>query len=190
MVTSLQSVCACAECSLLKYQAEAAVHSQGVVQDTSFKPQPTQCPVSFPTLQTKPSRRSVALPRIPRKVNLEPIRRPLSPIASLRTTGNLLPTSLILSRTSLISLRQFNNSIRRLLWCRTLQNPLLTIPCRSSVTQIQKIITSQKGISIDLDNLGRDLHSHSKELYLWGQSEADDSKDGWFSPFSSVLILA
>ena len=48
----------------------------------------------------------------------------------------------------------------------------------SSATPVQKIITSQKGISIDFDSLSRDTHSHSKELYLWGQAEADDIKDG------------
>ncbi|KAI0778536.1 Eisosome component PIL1-domain-containing protein [Trametes elegans] len=47
----------------------------------------------------------------------------------------------------------------------------------SSVTPVQKIITAQKGVALDLDNLGRDAHATSKELYTWGQSEPEDLKD-------------
>ncbi|KAI0702521.1 Eisosome component PIL1-domain-containing protein, partial [Cytidiella melzeri] len=47
----------------------------------------------------------------------------------------------------------------------------------SSTTPVQKIITSQKGIAIDYDNVSRDAQTHSKELYLWGQTESDDIKD-------------
>ncbi|KAH9847364.1 Eisosome component PIL1-domain-containing protein [Lenzites betulinus] len=47
----------------------------------------------------------------------------------------------------------------------------------SSVTPAQKIVTSQKGVALDLDNLGRDVHAQSKELYTWGQTENDDIKD-------------
>ncbi|KAI0375355.1 hypothetical protein BV20DRAFT_1009716 [Pilatotrama ljubarskyi] len=47
----------------------------------------------------------------------------------------------------------------------------------SSVTPVQKIITAQKGVALDLDNVGRDAHSHSKELYMWGQNEEEDIKD-------------
>ncbi|KAJ3480863.1 hypothetical protein NLI96_g8055 [Meripilus lineatus] len=56
----------------------------------------------------------------------------------------------------------------------------------SSVSPVQKIITSQKGVSIDHDSLARDLHAHSKELYMWGQNEGDDIRDvtdrlGWLT---------
>ncbi|EIW64415.1 uncharacterized protein TRAVEDRAFT_139192 [Trametes versicolor FP-101664 SS1] len=47
----------------------------------------------------------------------------------------------------------------------------------SSVTPVQKIITAQKGLALDFDNVGRDAHAHSKELYTWGQAEYDDLKD-------------
>ncbi|KAI0361232.1 hypothetical protein OH77DRAFT_1585375 [Trametes cingulata] len=47
----------------------------------------------------------------------------------------------------------------------------------SSVTPVQKIITAQKGVALDFDNVGRDAHSHSKELYMWGQNEEEDLKD-------------
>ncbi len=43
---------------------------------------------------------------------------------------------------------------------------------------MQKIITAQKGLALDFDNVGRDAHAHSKELYTWGQAEYDDLKDG------------
>ncbi|KAI0652224.1 Eisosome component PIL1-domain-containing protein [Trametes meyenii] len=47
----------------------------------------------------------------------------------------------------------------------------------SSVTPVQKIITAQKGIALDLDNVSRDAHTQSKELYTWGQTQHDDLKD-------------
>ncbi|KAJ3481131.1 hypothetical protein NLJ89_g12233 [Agrocybe chaxingu] len=40
-----------------------------------------------------------------------------------------------------------------------------------------KIITTEKGIAIDFDSVARDSKSQSKELYTWGQSEAEDLKD-------------
>ncbi|KAF9056230.1 Eisosome component PIL1-domain-containing protein [Panaeolus papilionaceus] len=46
-----------------------------------------------------------------------------------------------------------------------------------TTTPVQKIITIQKGVAIDLDSLSRDSKAHSKELYTWGQSEAEDLKD-------------
>ena len=50
--------------------------------------------------------------------------------------------------------------------------------CRSSTTPAQKIITTQKGIALDYDSVSRDAHAHSKELYMWGQNEHEDLKDG------------
>ena len=43
---------------------------------------------------------------------------------------------------------------------------------------MQKIITSGKGIAIDYDAVARDSQAHSKEIYLWGQEEDTDIKDG------------
>ncbi len=43
---------------------------------------------------------------------------------------------------------------------------------------MQKIITTQKGLALDYDNVSRDVHAHSKELYMWGQVENEDIKDG------------
>lgn len=48
----------------------------------------------------------------------------------------------------------------------------------STTSPVQKIITAEKGIALNLDNLSRDSKAQSKELYTWGQSEADDLKDG------------
>ena len=46
------------------------------------------------------------------------------------------------------------------------------------MTPVQKIITTKKGIALDFDNVSRDAQAHSKELYMWGQSENEDLKDG------------
>ena len=32
---------------------------------------------------------------------------------------------------------------------------------------------------MDLDNIAKDVKANSKELYMWGQTESDDLKDGW-----------
>ncbi|KAJ7619096.1 Eisosome component PIL1-domain-containing protein [Mycena polygramma] len=47
----------------------------------------------------------------------------------------------------------------------------------SSTTPIQRIITVEKGVAIDLDSLSRDAKAQSKELYTWGQAEDADLKD-------------
>ncbi|TFK57224.1 hypothetical protein OE88DRAFT_1650865 [Heliocybe sulcata] len=47
----------------------------------------------------------------------------------------------------------------------------------SSTTPVQKIITSQKGVALDVDSLSRDGKAQSKELYMWGQTEGQDLKD-------------
>jgi hypothetical protein len=44
------------------------------------------------------------------------------------------------------------------------------------------MITSGKGVSIDYDSASRDAQGQSKELYLWGQAEAADLKDGTSAP--------
>lgn len=49
-----------------------------------------------------------------------------------------------------------------------------------SATPVQKIITTEKGVAIDFDSISRDSKTQSKELYTWGQAEADDIKDGAF----------
>lgn len=59
----------------------------------------------------------------------------------------------------------------------------------SSTSPVQKIVTTQKGIALDLDSVSRDSHAHSKELYLWGQTEDGDLKDG-SSLFRSRVIIA
>jgi len=51
------------------------------------------------------------------------------------------------------------------------QNYLATSP-------LQKIITAEKGVALDFASLSRDGQSQSKELYLWGQQEQPDVKDG------------
>ncbi|KAH9950461.1 Eisosome component PIL1-domain-containing protein [Amylocystis lapponica] len=47
----------------------------------------------------------------------------------------------------------------------------------NSVSPLQRIVTSQKGVAIDFDSVSRDSHAHSKELYMWSQREDDDIKD-------------
>jgi hypothetical protein len=46
------------------------------------------------------------------------------------------------------------------------------------VSPSQKIITTRKGVALDYGSLSRDLKSSSKEIYLWGQAEPEDIKDG------------
>lgn len=43
---------------------------------------------------------------------------------------------------------------------------------------MQKIITTEKGVAIDYDSVSRNAKTQSKELYTWGQAEAEDIKDG------------
>lgn len=52
---------------------------------------------------------------------------------------------------------------------------------------MQKIITATKGVAIDCDNIARDAQAHSKELYLWGQTDDDDIKDGASTFISCTL---
>lgn len=47
----------------------------------------------------------------------------------------------------------------------------------STTSPAQKIITAEKGVAIDFDSVSRNSKAQSKELYTWGQSEADDLKD-------------
>ncbi|KAG2159930.1 Eisosome component PIL1-domain-containing protein [Suillus bovinus] len=47
----------------------------------------------------------------------------------------------------------------------------------TSTTPVQRIITSEKGVAIDCDALARDAKVQSKELYTWGQTQAEDLRD-------------
>ncbi|KAJ7786390.1 Eisosome component PIL1-domain-containing protein [Mycena metata] len=47
----------------------------------------------------------------------------------------------------------------------------------TATTPVQRIITIEKGVALDLDSLSRDAKAQSKELYTWGQSEDPDLKD-------------
>ena len=59
------------------------------------------------------------------------------------------------------------------------------------MTPVQKIITTKKGIALDFDNVSRDAQAHSKELYMWGQNENEDLKDGEYrvSAYTAILRL-
>ncbi|KAI0030659.1 Eisosome component PIL1-domain-containing protein [Vararia minispora EC-137] len=46
-----------------------------------------------------------------------------------------------------------------------------------SATPVQRIITTEKGVALDLDAFKRDAQAQSKELYMWGQNDAADVKD-------------
>jgi hypothetical protein len=60
-----------------------------------------------------------------------------------------------------------------------------------STSPVQKVITAEKGVAIDFDSVSRDSKAQSKELYTWGQSEAEDLKDGKFgSLFLSDINLS
>lgn len=48
----------------------------------------------------------------------------------------------------------------------------------TSTTPIQRIITLEKGVALDLDALARDGKTQSKELYTWGQDQDPDLTDG------------
>ncbi|KAH8988857.1 Eisosome component PIL1-domain-containing protein [Lactarius akahatsu] len=47
----------------------------------------------------------------------------------------------------------------------------------STTGPVQKIITAEKGVSLDFESLSRDAQAQSKELYMWGQHEEADVKD-------------
>ena len=40
------------------------------------------------------------------------------------------------------------------------------------------MIIAQKSLVLEYDNIGRDSKTYGKELYLWGQEQTDDLKDG------------
>ena len=48
--------------------------------------------------------------------------------------------------------------------------------------QVQLAITAQKSVSLQFEAAGRDLQVYSKELYLWGQDQPEDIKDGASPP--------
>ena len=45
-------------------------------------------------------------------------------------------------------------------------------------TPYQRLITTSKGVVMDFDSIAKDVKANSKELYMWGQTESDDLKDG------------
>ncbi|KAL5535615.1 LSP1 [Sanghuangporus sanghuang] len=47
----------------------------------------------------------------------------------------------------------------------------------ATVSPVQRIITSQKGVVLDFESVAKDAKSQSKELYMWGQGQDDDLKD-------------
>ncbi|KAH9022977.1 Eisosome component PIL1-domain-containing protein [Lactarius pseudohatsudake] len=47
----------------------------------------------------------------------------------------------------------------------------------STTGPVQKIVTAEKGVSLDFESLSRDAKAQSKELYTWGQQEEADVKD-------------
>ncbi|KAK2461867.1 hypothetical protein APHAL10511_006330 [Amanita phalloides] len=47
----------------------------------------------------------------------------------------------------------------------------------SSTTPLQRIVTAEKSVALDLESLSRDSQYQSKELYNWGHNELDDLKD-------------
>lgn len=51
----------------------------------------------------------------------------------------------------------------------------------STTSPLQKIVTAEKGVALDFQGVSSDIQSQSKELYLWGQREQADVKDGWYS---------
>ncbi|KAI6047584.1 Eisosome component PIL1-domain-containing protein [Pisolithus marmoratus] len=60
----------------------------------------------------------------------------------------------------------------------TLQHQLRNIGQQyTSTTPLQRIITTEKGVALDLDSLSRDSKAQSKELYTWGQGDDSDLRD-------------
>ena len=50
----------------------------------------------------------------------------------------------------------------------------------STTSPVQRIITTQKGVSLAFDGVCKEAKSQSRELYTWGQQEGSDIKDGAF----------
>ncbi|KAJ3550562.1 hypothetical protein NM688_g5048 [Phlebia brevispora] len=65
----------------------------------------------------------------------------------------------------------------------------------SSTTPAQRIITGAKGVALDYDAVAHDLQGYSKEMYLWGQTDAEDIRDvtdrlGWLNYVHGSLAAA
>jgi len=59
--------------------------------------------------------------------------------------------------------------------------PSLTlISSKGPDRQVQLAITAQKSVSLQFEAAGRHSQVYSKELYLWGQEQPEDIKDGMF----------
>ncbi|KAG6336939.1 hypothetical protein ID866_2133 [Astraeus odoratus] len=58
----------------------------------------------------------------------------------------------------------------------------------TNATPVQRIITTEKGVALDLDSLARDAKAQSKELYTWGQEEDADLKDGSLASSLAVKL--
>ena len=48
-------------------------------------------------------------------------------------------------------------------------------------TPYQRLVTTSKGLVLDYDNVAKDSKASSKELFMWGQTESDDLKDGGYT---------
>ncbi|KAF8343052.1 Eisosome component PIL1-domain-containing protein [Cantharellus anzutake] len=61
----------------------------------------------------------------------------------------------------------------------SIQNSLKSLQTHSAQDkQIQLLILGQKNLVYDYDNVGRNGKTFSKELYIWGQEQTDEIKDG------------
>lgn len=60
---------------------------------------------------------------------------------------------------------------------------------RRTVSPVQRVITASKGVALDFESIANDSKSQSKELYMWGQHEADDIKDGMFGQSQTNLVV-
>lgn len=61
----------------------------------------------------------------------------------------------------------------------------------TATTPLQRIITLEKGVALDVDSLARDSKTQSKELYTWGQAEDPDLTDGEHAlPYRRLSLIS
>jgi len=109
--------------------------------------------------------------------------RPTSPDAAINHLPMMLLRKAVINHTHStqfsINFALCSSSMRKLA-----STPLCDISqliLSRSTSPVQKVITAEKGVAIDFDSVSRDSKAQSKELYTWGQSEAEDLKDGKLS---------
>lgn len=58
---------------------------------------------------------------------------------------------------------------------------VVSVAVCSTMSPVQRIVTTQKGVALAFDSVCREAKAQSRELYTWGQHEDADIKDGMFT---------